>query len=155
MTLTKRQRQLLDYLRAHLADHGYAPTLDEIGRHFALTSVATVHKHLHNLQRLGLVRRHPHRSRGLELVPAVPAPRAVAVPLLGRVAAGTPIEPVEIAETIVRTEVGAVPLAYVAKVGAFFLCLCCLWYATRSSPEDEATILTHYRGEMPNYLPRP
>ena len=104
MTLTKRQRQLLDYLRAHLADHGYAPTLDEIGRHFALTSVATVHKHLHNLQRLGLVRRHPHRSRGLELVPAVPAPRAVAVPLLGRVAAGTPIEPVEIAETIALPE---------------------------------------------------
>src|SRR5262249_60322913 len=49
--LTRRQKELLDYLAAHITRHGYAPTLDEIGRHFALASVATVHKHLRNLAR--------------------------------------------------------------------------------------------------------
>src|SRR5207244_7261435 len=94
--LTKRQKELLDFLRAYIAEHGYAPTLDEIGRQFALGSLATVHKHLTNLERKGRIRRLANHSRALELteVPAVGA--AVAVPLLGRVAAGTPLEPVEV-----------------------------------------------------------
>jgi len=103
-TVTKRQKQLLDYLRAFIAKHGYAPTLDEMARHLALASVATVHKHLQNLAQKGLVRRRAHRSRALEVVPAATAARAVAVPLLGRVAAGTPIEPVELAETVTLPE---------------------------------------------------
>jgi len=101
--LTRRQKELLDYLAAHIARHGYAPTLDEIGRHFALASVATVHKHLRNLERKGLVRRLARRSRALELT-GTAAPRAVAVPLLGQVAAGAPIEPFETAETVALPE---------------------------------------------------
>src|SRR5256712_12195257 len=90
--LTKRQKELLDFLRAYIAEHGYAPTLDEIGRHFALGSLATVHKHLTNLERKGRIRRLANHSRALELTEAPAAGAAVAVPLLGRVAAGTPIE---------------------------------------------------------------
>jgi repressor LexA len=99
--LTRRQKQLLDYLRRYLDAHGYAPTLAEIGRHLRLGSVATVHKHLRNLERRGLIRRLPHRSRALELVAET---RAVAVPLLGEVAAGAPIEPVEVRETVALPE---------------------------------------------------
>ena len=102
--MTKRQKELLDFLRAYIAEHGYAPTLDEIGRHFALGSLATVHKHLQNLQRKGRIRRLANHSRALELVPDPGVARAVQVPLLGRVAAGTPIEPAEIPETVTLPE---------------------------------------------------
>src|SRR5207245_2883649 len=98
--LTKRQKELLDFLRTYIAEHGYAPTLDEIGRHFALGSLATVHKHLTNLERKGRIRRLANHSRALELTEAPAAGAAVAVPLLGRVAAGTPIEAVEVPETV-------------------------------------------------------
>ena len=100
MYLTRRQKQILDFLRRHIERWGYAPTIEEIGEHFGLTSLATVHKHLTNLQKKGLIHRETHRSRALELVPSEVGVRAVALPLLGRVAAGTPIEAIEAAETI-------------------------------------------------------
>ena len=102
--MTKRQKQMLDYLRAYIDEHGYAPTLEEIGRHFRLASLATVHKHLRNLQRKRLIKRLPHQSRALEVVGPATASRAVTVPLLGRVAAGVPIEPVETPETVTLPE---------------------------------------------------
>src|SRR5881296_2137810 len=102
--MTKRQKQVLDYLREYIDQHGYAPTLEEIGRHFRLASLATVHKHLRNLQRKRLIKRLPHQSRALEVVGPATASRAVTVPLLGRVAAGVPIEAVETAETITLPE---------------------------------------------------
>src|SRR3989442_15594009 len=98
--LTKRQKELLDFLRTYIAEHGYAPTLDEIGRHFALGSLATVHKHLTNLERKGRIRRLANHSRALELTEVPAAGAAVAVPLLGRVAAGAPIEAVQVPETL-------------------------------------------------------
>src|SRR5256886_16126634 len=98
--LTKRQKELLDFLRAYIAEHGYAPTLDEIGRHFALGSLATVHKHLTNLERKGRIRRLANHSRALELTEAPAAGASVAVPLLGRVAAGAPIQAGAGAETL-------------------------------------------------------
>ena len=52
--ITRRQKELLDYLQDYIGGHGYAPTLDEIGRHFGLTSLATVHKHLQNLEPIGV-----------------------------------------------------------------------------------------------------
>ena len=58
--VTKRQKEMLDYLQAFIAEHGYAPTLDEIGQHFSLASLATVHKHLGNLERKGFIRRLRH-----------------------------------------------------------------------------------------------
>ena len=102
--ITKRQKELLDYVRGYIAKNGYAPTLEEIGRHFSLSSLATVHKHLTNLERKGRIRRHANQSRALEVVPDPTVGRAVQVPLLGRVAAGTPIEAVETPETVTLPE---------------------------------------------------
>ena len=100
MHLTRRQKEILDYLGRHIERKGYAPTIEEIGDHFGLSSLATVHKHLTNLQEKGLIKRAWNRSRALELVPTEVAVRAVELPLLGRVAAGTPIEAVQSTETI-------------------------------------------------------
>jgi repressor LexA len=100
MHLTRRQKEILDYLGRHIERKGYAPTIEEIGDHFGLSSLATVHKHLTNLQEKGLIKREWNRSRALELVPTEVAVRAVELPLLGRVAAGTPIEAVQSTETI-------------------------------------------------------
>ncbi len=100
MHLTRRQKQILDFVAQHIAREGYAPTIEEIGAHFGLRSVATVHKHLANLQSKGRIKREWNRSRALELVPSQMEVRAVELPLLGRVAAGTPIEAIESAETV-------------------------------------------------------
>jgi repressor LexA len=100
MFLTRRQKEILDFLTRHIEKRGYAPTIEEIGDHFGLSSLATVHKHLANLQEKGLVKRAWNRSRALELVETDVTVRAVELPLLGRVAAGTPIEAIEGSETI-------------------------------------------------------
>ena len=102
--MTRRQKEMLDYLREYIEGRGYAPTLEEIGRNFRLTSLATVHKHLQNLEQKGLIRRVPNHCRALEIVPPPVPARAVTVPLLGRVAAGTPIEPVEVPESVALPE---------------------------------------------------
>ena len=98
--LTKRQREILDYLNDFIQQHGYAPSLEEIGRRFGLSSLATVHKHLTNLQEKGFIRRSWNRSRSVELVPVKASGRAVELPLLGYVAAGKPIEAVTGNESI-------------------------------------------------------
>ena len=100
MHLTRRQKEILDFLARHIEKKGYAPTIEEIGEHFGLSSLATVHKHLTNLQDKGLIKRACNRSRALELVPTEVSVRAVELPLLGRVAAGTPIQAVQSTETI-------------------------------------------------------
>jgi repressor LexA len=100
MYLTRRQKEILDFLDKHITRKGYAPTIEEIGEHFGLSSLATVHKHLSNLQSKGLVKRDWNRSRALELVPTQVAVKAVELPLLGRVAAGSPIEAITASETI-------------------------------------------------------
>ena len=102
--LTKRQKELLDYLAEYIEQNGYAPTLEEIGRNFALGSLATVHKHLQNLERKGHIRRLPNRSRALEVTPRDGTRATVQVPLLGRVAAGNPLEPVEVPESVALPE---------------------------------------------------
>jgi len=104
MILTKRQKQLFDYLDDHIANHGYAPTLEEIGLHFGLSSLATVHKHLTNLESKGLIRRKLNHSRAIELVRQKKKAAAIELPLLGRVAAGAPIEAIESPETITVPE---------------------------------------------------
>jgi repressor LexA len=100
MHLTRRQKEILDFVAQHISRKGYAPTIEEIGEHFGLSSLATVHKHLSNLQEKGLIKRAWNRSRALELVPSGMTVRAVEVPLMGRVAAGSPIEAVQSSETI-------------------------------------------------------
>ena len=100
MHVTPRQKEILEYLGRHIEKKGYAPTIEEIGEHFGLSSLATVHKHLTNLQEKGLIKREWNRSRALELVPSQVKIKAVELPLMGRVAAGTPIEAVQSTETI-------------------------------------------------------
>jgi len=93
--LTRRQKEVLDFVSRHIDKHGVAPTLHEIGRQLKLSSVATVHKHLRKLEEKGAVRRLTHQSRALSVVPKAEATAGALVPLLGTVAAGTPIEPIE------------------------------------------------------------
>lgn len=100
MHLTRRQKEILDFVSRHIERKGYAPTIEEICGHFGLSSLATVHKHLTNLQEKGLVKRAWNRSRALELVPSPMKVKAVELPLLGRVAAGSPIEAITSTETI-------------------------------------------------------
>jgi len=100
LPLTKRQREILDFLNEFIQQHGYAPSLEEIGRRFGLSSLATVHKHLTNLQEKGFIKRAWNRSRSVELVPTRIGARAIELPLLGFVAAGSPIEAVATAESI-------------------------------------------------------
>ncbi len=102
--LTRRQREILDYLKEFIDERGYAPSLEEIGSRFGLSSLATVHKHLMNLQEKGFIRRTWNRSRSVELVQTRAGGRAVDLPLLGHVAAGEPIEAVVDAETVTVPE---------------------------------------------------
>jgi repressor LexA len=104
LPLTKRQREILDYLNEFIQAHGYAPSLEEVGRRFGLSSLATVHKHLTNLQEKGFIKRAWNRSRSVELIPTRSGGRAVELPLLGYVAAGAPIEAIATAETIAVPE---------------------------------------------------
>jgi len=104
LPLTKRQREILDYLQDFIQQHGYAPSLDEIGRRFGLSSLATVHKHLTNLQEKGFIKRAWNRSRSVELIPTNSGGRSVELPLLGYVAAGVPIEAIATQETIAVPE---------------------------------------------------
>ena len=99
MHLTKRQKEIFDFVRAYIERDGYAPSLEEIGAHFGLSSVATVHKHVQNLVEKGLLRKAWNRSRSIELVEAE-APTAAQIPLLGAVAAGRPIEAISSPGTI-------------------------------------------------------
>lgn len=94
MALTRRQKQILDFVNDFIAQRGYSPSLEEIGEHFGLRSVATVHKHVTNLVRKGLLRRVWNQNRSIEVISEDQAPRAVEIPMLGKVAAGKPIEAV-------------------------------------------------------------
>lgn len=100
--LNNRQQQILDFLRAHARDHAYPPTVREIGQAVGLSSSSTVQNHLNSLEARGFIRRDPAKSRTVEVVDATPAattpPAAlarsgnvIALPLVGRVAAGTPV----------------------------------------------------------------
>lgn len=66
--LTKRQREILDFLATSIGKNGYAPSLAEIGEQFQLTSLATVHKHVANLERKGFIRHGWNRSRSIEII---------------------------------------------------------------------------------------
>ncbi|MCP5067275.1 MAG: transcriptional repressor LexA [bacterium] len=100
MHLTKRQKEIFDFICESLDRDGYAPSLEEIGERFGLSSVATVHKHVQNLVEKGLLRKAWNRSRSIEVVRHASAPESVEVPLLGTVAAGMPIEAVATPDTI-------------------------------------------------------
>ncbi|MBW2269651.1 MAG: transcriptional repressor LexA [Deltaproteobacteria bacterium] len=100
MALTRRQREIYDYISNFVLEHGYSPSLEEIGAHFGLSSVATVHKHVHHLVEKGLLKKAWNRSRSVEPVQQDEG-GAVTLPLAGIVAAGQPIEAIEDNETLV------------------------------------------------------
>jgi repressor LexA len=115
-TLTKRQKQLVDYLENYINEHGYAPTLAEVGEFFGLSSLATVHKHLRNLESKGFIKRQHNHSRALEIAQRRrKMTGAQELSLLGQVAAGQPIEAIEGNETI------SVPEDFVRRDNTFCL----------------------------------
>jgi repressor LexA len=99
MALTRRQREIFDFVTGFVDEKGYSPSLEEIGAAFGLSSVATVHKHVQHLIEKGLLRKGWNRSRSLEPVHQQGAP-ATSLRLAGVVAAGVPIEAIEDQETI-------------------------------------------------------
>src|SRR5487761_1668634 len=114
-TLTKRQKQLVDFLENYITEHGYAPTLSEVGQYFGLSSLATVHKHLRNLEQKGFIKRVHNHSRALEITVDHKRPAAHELKLVGTVAAGVPIEAIEGNDTI------AVPEEFVRRDNTFCL----------------------------------
>jgi repressor LexA len=100
MALTKRQKEILDYITDHIEGNGYAPTFEEIADSFGYGSLATVHEHVSNLERKGYIRKAYNQSRSIELVEGTAVPGAVELPLMGMVAAGHPIEAIPEQETV-------------------------------------------------------
>jgi repressor LexA len=121
MDLTKRQQEIVDFIKRYSARHGYPPTVRDIGKAVGLASSSTVHQHLSNLERFGLLRRDPSKPRAIELLDrAVSEVRALvrpsALPLLGAVAAGQPM----LAEENIEEYV-SVPSAAGGDDGAYLL----------------------------------
>lgn len=100
MPLTKRQKQILDYIEGYISEWGYAPNFEEIAHAFGYASLATVHEHLSNLERKGYIRKAYNQSRSIELVRQETDVAAFELPLLGAVAAGMPIEAIQDMETL-------------------------------------------------------
>lgn len=113
MALTRRQKELYDFLLSFVDQHGYSPSFEEIAEGMGLSSLATVHKHITNLEQKGLLKRDYNRSRSIDLLKprglmktslavaaAATAQSNVTLPLLGRIAAGQPLEAVENPESI-------------------------------------------------------
>jgi repressor LexA len=93
MDLTKRQKEIFDFIRKYAEKTGYPPTVREIGKAVGLHSSSTVHAHLANLEKIGLLRRDPTKPRAIELLvgKAKQALRGPGLPLVGEVAAGEPV----------------------------------------------------------------
>jgi repressor LexA len=100
MPLTKRQKEILDYIETFIGDQGYAPSFEEIAESFGYSSLATVHEHLSNLERKGYIRKSYNESRSIELVSRDTGASVIELPLLGSVAAGLPIEAIQDSETL-------------------------------------------------------
>jgi repressor LexA len=109
LKLTKRQQEIFDFIKRYSAKHGYPPTVRDIGKAIGLGSPSTVHAHLHNLEKLGVLKRDPSKPRALELL-REHARKAVSpsgLPVVGRVAAGAPI----LAEENIEEYVEVPPIA--------------------------------------------
>ena len=93
LNLTKRQQEIFDFVKRYVGEHGYPPTVRDIGQAIGLTSSSTVHAHLANLEKLGVLKRDPTKPRALEVLvnKARGAVAPVGLPLVGQVAAGSPV----------------------------------------------------------------
>ena len=123
MTLTKRQKEVLDFLIAFHDKRGYSPSFEEIARSLKLTSLATVHKHITTLERKGFVRRGYNQSRSIEVL-QLPKPvraqllerQVTELPLAGRIAAGQPLEALEDREMLSLGEFARSERTFVLQV---------------------------------------
>lgn len=97
--LTKRQDEILNFIKEYIVSHGYPPTIREIGSAMGVSSPATVHAHLNNLEKKGAIKKDDSKNRAIELLVenefAMKDDLAVEVPLLGKITAGSPIEAIE------------------------------------------------------------
>jgi len=107
MAITRRQHEMYDFISRWVAEKGYSPSFEEIAQGMKLSSLATVHKHVSNLEKKGLLTRDYNRSRSIDLLPpkgrlkqAMSVNTAVVLPVMGRIAAGQPIEAIQNPETI-------------------------------------------------------
>jgi repressor LexA len=93
LNLTKRQQEIFDFVKRYVGEHGYPPTVRDIGKAIGLTSSSTVHAHLANLEKLGVLKRDPTKPRALEVLvnQARGAVASGGLPLVGQVAAGSPV----------------------------------------------------------------
>jgi repressor LexA len=125
MALTRRQKQVYDFISGFVDKHGYSPSYEEIGVGLGLSSLATVHKHITNLEEKQLLRRDYNRSRSIDLLRtrgrmkqslAIAAETNMTLPLLGRIAAGRPLEAVENPESISLADFTRSKEVYVLQV---------------------------------------
>ena len=107
MAITRRQREVYDFISRFVAENGYSPSFEEIRKGMKLNSLATVHKHVTNLEKKELLTRGYNKSRSIDLLPpkgrlkqAMSVNTSVVLPLVGRIAAGMPIEAIQGSETI-------------------------------------------------------
>ena len=108
MALTRRQKQVMDFLAKFIEDHGYSPSYEEVASGLGLASLATVHKHIQALEAKQYLRRAYNQSRSVEIADRFlaeesarkPRPFLPSVPLMGRIAAGVPVEAIPQAETL-------------------------------------------------------
>jgi repressor LexA len=101
MAVTRRQKEVLDFLEAFVNRNGYSPSFEEIARGMGLKSLATVHKHISNLEKKGLLDRVHNRSRSIDVLPPGTRTRVSdRIMLVGRIAAGLPVEASETSESI-------------------------------------------------------
>jgi repressor LexA len=109
LNLTKRQQEIFDFIKSYGAEHGYPPTVRDIGKAIGLASSSTVHAHLANLEKVGLLRRDPTKPRAIELLidKAKQVTSGGGLPLVGNVAAGQPV----LAEQNVEDYVQVPPIA--------------------------------------------
>jgi repressor LexA len=125
MALTRRQKEVYDFISGFVDKHGYSPSFEEIAEGLGLSSLATVHKHITNLEEKQLLRRDYNRSRSIDLLKpkgrmkqslAVAAESSLSLPLLGRIAAGRPLEAVENPESISLADFTRSKEVYVLQV---------------------------------------
>lgn len=126
MALTPRQKEVLDFLVRFTEQNGYAPSFEEIASGVGLASLATVHKHITALEQKNYLKRKFNESRSIEVSPAYliqererlhgPSPAAIEIPLLGRIAAGMPVEAVANPETLNFADFAGSPDTFALEV---------------------------------------
>lgn len=125
MALTRRQKELVDFVVKFVSDHGYSPSYEEIASGMGLASLATVHKHIQALEAKHYLRRNYNHSRSLEVGERFFAEerarqkepvQGASVPLLGRIAAGTPVEAIPNPETLAFSDFTSSPNTFALQV---------------------------------------